>query len=171
MTTTPIADRADLSPDYQGRDSDRSAEPSLLPWSWAEQRLAAATNYWLSTSSTDGRPHPRPLWGLWHESAFLFTVLRSTRTARNLAANPQATVHLESAREVVVLDGAVSEVPLDRLEPFFGAWLEKYAREGASADAADAAVDRVICRLQPRQAHGWTLAAFPADITRWRFPT
>jgi hypothetical protein len=97
-------------------------------------------------------------------------VLRSTRTARNLAANPQATVHLESAREVVVLDGTVSEVPLDRLETFFGAWLQKYASEGASAGAADAAVDRVIFRLRPRQAHGWTLAAFPSDITRWRFP-
>ncbi|WP_152364257.1 pyridoxamine 5'-phosphate oxidase family protein [Microlunatus speluncae] len=170
MTITPIADRADLSPDYRGRN-DRAAEPTLLPWAWAEQRLAAATNYWVSTSGPDGRPHPRPLWGLWHESAFLFTVLRSTRTARNLTSNPQATVHLESAREVVILDGSVSEVPPDRLEAFLGAWLEKYAGEGASAGAADATVDRVIYRLQPRQAHGWTLTAFPADITRWRFPT
>lgn len=167
MTTTPTADRAGLSPGYQGRDAGTTS--TLLPWPWAERRLATATDYWVTTSSPDGRPHPRPLWGLWHESTFLFTVLRSTRAAKNLAANPQATVNLESAREVIVLDGTVSEVPPDRLGDFFGAWLEKYASEGAAADAADALVDRVIFRLQPRQAHGWTLAAFPSDITRWRF--
>ena len=169
MTTTPIADRADLSPDYRGRD-DRTAEPTLLPWDWAEQRLAAATNYWVTTSGRDGLPHPRPLWGLWHQSAFLFTVLRSTRTARNLATNAHAAVNLESAREVVVLDGPVSEVQVDGLEALFAVWLEKYASAGA-ATSAGTAVDRMFYRLHPRQAHGWTLTTFPADLTRWRFPS
>ncbi len=170
MTTTPIADRADLSPDYGGRDSNNT-QSKLLPWDWAEERLTAATNYWVTTTGADGLPHPRPLWGLWHESAFLFTVLRSTRTARNLAANPHAAVNLESAREVVILDGSVSEVQLEGLEALFAVWLEKYANEGATAGAVDAAVDRVFYRLQPRQAHGWTLNTFPADLTRWRFPS
>lgn len=170
MTTTPIADRADLSPDYGGRDN-AGREPTLLPWEWAEERLIAATNYWVTTTGGDGLPHPRPLWGLWHESTFLFTVLRSARTARNLAADPHAAVNLESAREVVILDGPVSEVQWEGLEPVFAVWLEKYASEGVTAGAVDATVDRAVYRLQPRQAHGWTLSTFPSDLTRWRFPS
>jgi len=29
----------------------------LLPWSWAEERIAAARRYWLATVAADGAPH------------------------------------------------------------------------------------------------------------------
>jgi hypothetical protein len=35
----------------------------LLPWSWAEQRLTASRNYWVTSLWPDGRPHSMPLNG------------------------------------------------------------------------------------------------------------
>jgi hypothetical protein len=35
----------------------------LLPWSWAEQRLLAARNYWVASCWPDGRPHVMPVVG------------------------------------------------------------------------------------------------------------
>lgn len=169
MSAAPTATRAGIDAGYQGREPGAATDPVLLPWSAAAERLAAAKNYWVVTAAPDGRPCPRPLWGLWIGDALVFTVLRSTRTARNLAANPHAGVHLESATQVLILEGRVTELDPTTIESFFGAWLEKYASEGAVA-SEDAQLDRVIYRLTPRQAHGWTLGHFPSDVTRWTFP-
>jgi hypothetical protein len=42
----------------------------LLAWSCAEQRLVAARNYWIATTRPDGRPHCRPVWGVWLPDGF-----------------------------------------------------------------------------------------------------
>jgi hypothetical protein len=66
----------------------------LLPWSWAEQRLVAARTYWIATTRPTGRPHCRPVWGVWLADGFWFSTGSLAR--HNLAANPQITLHLES---------------------------------------------------------------------------
>ena len=38
-------------------------DSGLLPWSWAEQRLLAARNYWVASCWPDGRPHVMPVVG------------------------------------------------------------------------------------------------------------
>lgn len=97
--------------------SSRSAVPSsyglqpasggkgLLPWSWAEERLTAARNYWICSAGDDGRPHAMPVWGLWLEGGLLFGTARTSRKGRNLRRNPAVVVHLESGDEVVILEG------------------------------------------------------------------
>ena len=74
----------------------------FLPWSQVEERLTEAKNYWLATVRPDGRPHVTPVWGVWVDRELYFDGLPTTRWGRNLAANPQATVHLESADDVVI---------------------------------------------------------------------
>jgi hypothetical protein len=37
------------------------AERGLLPWSWAVERLIAATRYWVATVDEDGAPHLMPV--------------------------------------------------------------------------------------------------------------
>ena len=76
----------------------------LLPWSWAQQRLVAARTYWIATTRPDGRPHCRPVWGVWLPDGFWFSTGSLAR--RNLVANPQVTVHLDSGTEVVIVEGA-----------------------------------------------------------------
>ena len=45
----------------------------LLPWSWAEQQLVTARTYWIATTRPDGRPHCRPVWGVWLPDGFWFS--------------------------------------------------------------------------------------------------
>ncbi len=51
---------------------------SLLPWSWAEQRLRRSHNYWITTVKPAGSPkgispHTMVVWGLWQDGRFLFS--------------------------------------------------------------------------------------------------
>jgi hypothetical protein len=78
----------------------------LLPWSWAEQRLVAARTYWIATTRPNGRPHCRPVWGVWLPDGFWFSTGSLAR--HNLAANPQITLHLESGDQVVILEGVAA---------------------------------------------------------------
>ena len=85
----------------------------MLPWSWAVERLAVAHNYWVATASSERGPHTMPVWGLWHDDAFVFSTGAASRKARNLAADPRIVVHLESGDEVVLLEGSAEPVERD----------------------------------------------------------
>jgi PPOX class probable F420-dependent enzyme len=87
---------------------------SKLPWSWVEERLVTARNYWLATASAEHGPHVRPVWCVWHDGALLFTSSPTSRKIRNLAADPRVAVHLELEREVVVLEGVVEAAEPDK---------------------------------------------------------
>src|SRR5437762_3294087 len=82
-------------------------DPVLLPWSWAETRLTAARSYWIASTRPDGRPHARPVWGVWQDGAFYFST--GSLAAGNLARDPHLTVHLDSGAEVVIIEGTATE--------------------------------------------------------------
>ncbi|HYH12591.1 MAG TPA: pyridoxamine 5'-phosphate oxidase family protein, partial [Thermomicrobiales bacterium] len=86
---------------------------AFVSWGFVEERLQAARSYWLATTYPDGRPHVAPVWGLWLDGALWFDGLPTTRWARNLAQNPSLCVHLESAEEVVILEGMVEDLETD----------------------------------------------------------
>jgi hypothetical protein len=48
-----VADRPQLPPGY----GISTGEPGMLPWSWAQERLVAARNYWVCTTRSGDRPH------------------------------------------------------------------------------------------------------------------
>ncbi len=54
----------------------------------------------------------------------------TTRWARNLAQNPHAAVHLESAEQVVIVDGVVEDGETDEAlgQRIVEAWNAKYGR-------------------------------------------
>ena len=83
------------------------AEVADLPWAWAEERLAAAPTYWVTAGGV-ARPHPRPVWGLWHDDRLLLSV-GSPALASSLVPGGQVAVHLDSGTEVVVVEGRVGE--------------------------------------------------------------
>jgi hypothetical protein len=136
----------------------------ILPWSHAVERLERARNYWLATARPDGRPHVTPVWGVWVDDALYFDGPPITTWGRNLKANPALSVHLESADDVVILEGTVEDLSTD---PELGdrivrAWNAKYGRF-----PPDPAGDG-IWRLRPRTARGWSRATLE-DGTRWSF--
>ena len=63
----------------------------MLPWSWAQERLERAHDYWVATVWPDGRPHVMPVWGAWFDGCLWFSSDGASRKARNLAANPACT--------------------------------------------------------------------------------
>jgi hypothetical protein len=138
---------------------------SLLPWSHAETQLEAARNYWIVTVRTDGRPHVTPVWGVWVDGALYIDGSPETRWAQNLAANPALSVHLESAENVVILEGHVEDLPTVEgylAERIVDAWDAKYGR--LHPDPAG----RGIFRVTPRRARGWSASSLQ-DGTRWEF--
>jgi general stress protein 26 len=161
--STPEADRPAFHESYGIWAADEGA--GLLAWEWAAERLEGAHNYWLATATAEGRPHAAPIWGLWLDERFYFSTARASRKGRNLAANPQAVVHLESGDEVVIVEGEVKEVTgrnsLDRLALAYG---EKYTLEITFTDPGS-----VVYALAPTRAFAWRESDYPESATRFSF--
>ena len=141
-----------------------ATDEHLLPWDEAERRLAAARFYWLATANPDGTPHVRPVWGVWVARQFYFDGHPHTRWARNLAREPQASIHLESAANVVIVEGRGED--LERTDEELGrqiaaAWQMKYGR------LVPEPAERGIFRLVPAQARAWSEDL--RDGTVWTF--
>ena len=132
----------------------------LLPWSYAAERLQRSRNYWLATT----RPHVTPLWGVWVDGMLYFDGLPTARWARNIAANPAVSVHLESGEEVVILEGALEDLRtgVDLAARIVEAWDAKYG--SLLPDPAGSG----IFRLRPRTARAWSSSSLE-DGTRWHF--
>lgn len=151
--TQPKATRPHM-PGY-GIATDKAG---LLPWSYLEERMLAARNYWLITIG-DKRPHAAPVWGVWHKGSFYFSSGTSSRKARNLAANPAVSLHLESGDEVVILEGQIEPVSEpDLLQELDAVYQHKY---GVSILGG-----QVYC-LRIEQAFAWREQDFPRTATRW----
>ena len=159
----PEPERPGIARGY-GISSDAAG---LLPWSYVDERMEAARNYWIVTTPPDGRPHAAPVWGVWLDGAFYFGTDRRSRKARNLEANPEIVVHLESGDDCVILEGAVEEVGDTALRRRVGeVYVAKYGID-ALDDAGDGGPP--MYGLRPRVAFAWTESNFPETATRWRF--
>jgi general stress protein 26 len=140
-------------------------DEGLLDWSWAEERLVAARNYWVTTVRPNGSPHSMPVWGLWHEGAFYFSSSPDSRKAKNLAANTEVNVHLESGDEVVVIEGAADhESDEDLLRRLGADYTRKYSFEVSFTGG------RPLVVVRPRAAYAWVEQDFPKTATRFSFP-
>lgn len=139
-----------------------------LDWGHAEERLEGARNYWIATTRPDGRPHVAPVWGVWVEGSLYFGTGRRSVKGRNLAHSPELVVHLESADDLVILEGEVEEVR-DRgaFDAIDVAYRAKY-NMGVTEAGDDGAVWYVV---RPRKAHAWLEGDFPNTATRWLFGT
>lgn len=87
------------------------AATSGLDWRWVDDQLATAAGYWIIMAST-GHPHPRPVWGIWHEHRLALSVGSPTISAEAVAGGP-ATVHLGSVNDVVIVEGDVTGPSVD----------------------------------------------------------
>lgn len=165
--TVPKRSGRPIMPKAYGLKGAREGS-GLLPWSWAEERLLKARNYWVVTTSPEGVPHAAPVWGLWLASALYFSTDPHSRKGRNLTANPRIVVHLESGDETVIVQGTVAEVAgLAALRRFADAYEPKYnfrpdvSRAGRKNGG--------VYMFKPHVVNGWTEADFPGGATRWVF--
>lgn len=159
MPTTPEPDRPQVPDSFGVGDPKHPFTP--IHWDHVVQQLTDSRNYWIATTRPDQRPHSVPLWGAWVDHAFHFLTDPKSLTARNLAHNPHAAVHLESGDNVVILNGLFQQTPIS--PALINAFAHKY-------DFPIAQPDFPAYRLQLRKAMAWREHDFPSSATRWRFP-
>ena len=159
----PVAERPGMAAGYGIKPAEAE---KMIAWSAVVERLVAARSYWVGTVRPDGRPHVAPVWGVWSEDAFYFGTDPASRKGRNLAANPELAVHLESGDDVVILEGVIelTDDPSE-VKPVMAAYAKKYAMPEADLEALSGA----WYRLQPRRAFAWLESSFPDTATRFRF--
>jgi general stress protein 26 len=141
----------------------KGTKPKLLAWEWVTERLERSQNYWICSTFPDGRPHAVPVWGVWVEHAFYFSTDPNSRKAKNLAASPAISVHLESGDEVTILEGSAKVVKLtpavdDSYNKKYKMRLSKFP------------VPVVLYCLKPAKVMAWREKDFTTSATKWEFP-
>ena len=143
-----------------------SGQNDLIAWERVEEQLRTKRNYWVGSTRPDGRPHAMPVWGVWLDGALYFSTDPHSRKGRNLAANPQVVIHLESGDDVVILEGRVVKMTdASILERADAAYYSKYQFHLAGELAAPG----LVYQLRPRAAFAWLESSFPTSATRWKF--
>ncbi len=132
-------------------------------------RLAGARSYWLGTTMPAGSPHAAPVWGVVIRDVLYLYSERRTAKSRNLAADPRAVVHLESADDVVIVRGTAEDLGTPAQVPAVVAGLaEKYADEGDRQYLPDADPDfDVVYAIRPQSAMMWRLSDYEGSQRRW----
>ena len=80
----------------------------LLPWQWVDARMEAARNYWITTVG-EGFPSSRPVWGVWKSPTLWFST--GSAIAKRVAKDARVQVNLESADELVIIEGLADLAP------------------------------------------------------------
>ncbi|WP_458205520.1 pyridoxamine 5'-phosphate oxidase family protein [Haladaptatus sp. NG-SE-30] len=133
----------------------------MLSWEFVREKMADDQNYWVSTTRPDGRPHARPVWGVWVDDTFYCGGGEKTRWVRNLATDPELTVHRESGETVVIIEG-VAERVTETADPALVARVDaayegKYGIQHGTPFFA----------VRPHVVFAWS--DYPNDATRWQF--
>lgn len=142
-------------------------EQRLLEWSYVQERMKEAINYWVATTRPDGRAHVSPTWAVWHDDRLYFDGSPETRRMKNIAANPHVAVHLEDGTHAVIVEGTAGPVgkPARELaEALVVLYTAKYESLGY-APKPDQWDEGGLFVVEPTLALAWT--EFGVDMTRW----
>jgi hypothetical protein len=167
MTREPSSVRAVRFPAAYGAPGKAGA---LFPWSYVEERVRRASNYWITTVGPNARPHARPVDGVWVDGSLCFGGSPEARWVRNLMANPSISVHLSSEAEAIILEGS-AEYITDPSHPLAGSALAASKEKYPQYFSGDAVSFRPFWTLRPTTAFAWRLEGFPRGATHWRFET
>ena len=159
MKRAPKASRIQM-PGYGLPDDNKG----LLPWKWADQRLANSHNYWITTVRPDGRPHTMVVGGLWLGDVFYFSTGRKARKTENLKSNPNCVVCNERAQEAAIVEGTAREVrePAMR-QRFFRLYERKYKFDMSPYK------EEPIFAVYPVKVFGLDEKLTLNRATRWKF--
>ncbi len=139
----------------------------LVDWSRIERRLDEARVYWIATSGPDGRPRVRPVDALYVDGVIYIGGSPQTRWAKDLAANPHVSVHLDGLDDVVIVEGE-AELMMgadpELAERLAAASNAKFPEYGMTAESYKGPGPFAI---RARKVVAWT--NFAKDPTRFRF--
>lgn len=155
----------------EGYISAKTGE-GMLTWEHVTEVLKGALNYWIATTSADGRPHVRPVWGAWIDGVLYFDGSPETGWGRNIARDPRISVQVEVGEDAVIVEGVVVDIAqasdslADRLAEEFG---RKYSTRYRYTPEPDAWRERGLFSMRPRKVFAWAVDSFSTSPTRWLF--
>ena len=142
---------------------------TTLRWNEIAERLSGSRHYWLHTTGANGTPNASPVWGVVRDGVLYHYTASRTLKARNLAQNPRVAVHLESASDVLIVQGDLRHLgnPGDHPE-VLRSFEDKYrdASEVPFLPSSDPSFD-VLYALEPERAIAWHLPDTEASTVRW----
>lgn len=139
-----------------------------VPWALQRRRLERASDYWLSTTRPDGRPHVVPLWGVWLDGGLYFSTDPASVKGRNLAAEPRAAVHIDGGHDVLVVEGTTARVHDDTVHARVDdAMAAKYVTPDGTAYRLAMDPPNRLWVLHPERALAWWEALTGPTFTRW----
>lgn len=164
MTMSPIATPARFPAEY---GQTPTAMEEQLSWTDVAEQIAASPNYWLATTTNDGRPHLRPVDGVFVDATLAFGGSPAARWVQHLQQRHAVSVSLPDDDRAVVLEGdaeLVTDEHLPIAELVSTANATKYPQYHT-----DGAVFLPFWALRPRRVYAWTLTGFPNRATRFDF--
>lgn len=129
----------------------------LVSWSKVNEWMGLSKNYWISTVWKD-KPHSRPIWGIWLDAMFYFGGGSSTRTAKNLLANPKVTITTESGSQAVMVEGIAVRYNDPELDRRLGSLYEQ--RYGMFHPPP-------FWRVMPQTVFAWSIDDFANSPTKF----
>lgn len=138
----------------------------LLPWSWADERLARSRYYWVATAWPDGRPHVTPVWGMWQAGAAWISCSPGSRKARNLGADPRCVVTTDDPVRPVIVEGRAER---RTARPDAELFAEQVSAKYDEDVTVDFVLDNALYRVAPARVFGLDEEDFTGSPTRW-FP-
>jgi nitroimidazol reductase NimA-like FMN-containing flavoprotein (pyridoxamine 5'-phosphate oxidase superfamily) len=108
-----------------------------MPWDEARRRLAESQVYWLATTTPEGRPHVRPVLGVWIRGGWHTSSSPGARKARNLTTDDRCSVSLSVDDVDIVLEGTATKVvDPSHLQEAADAYRSKYGWPAVVEDGA-----------------------------------
>jgi general stress protein 26 len=162
----PTATPAHFPAEY-GQTPDTAAE--LMTWEEVAERLAASPNYFVATTTDDGRPHLRPVDGVFVDDALCFGGSPETRWVRHLQQRPEVSASLPDDDHAVIIEGRVELVTDPDLPVSVALTPANVAKYPQYFGGDEAPPFRPFWCLRPRRVYAWSLTGFPAKATRFDF--
>jgi nitroimidazol reductase NimA-like FMN-containing flavoprotein (pyridoxamine 5'-phosphate oxidase superfamily) len=159
---TPTASRPHVPAGYGIAAADEGL--GLLPWSWAEERLAGRHIWWLATTRANGSPHLIPIWAVWLGDGVAFSTDEKSLKARNIARDPRVSIVPERGTQSVIIEGVAEALPTDRRAEFIAAYKEVWDFDPSGMDSPE-------YLIRPTTVFGFIDEdnGFTQNATRWTF--
>ena len=132
---------------------------SEVSWEYVAAQLREAKNYWLCSTRPNGRPHCVPRWAVYIDGLVYYDGSPETRHARNIALNPQVSLHLESGSHAIILEGTsrpAGKPSVELAENLSAAYKVKYAADGYAPEPSQWDEGGLYV-FTPRQCLAWTV--------------
>ncbi|MFI6762874.1 pyridoxamine 5'-phosphate oxidase family protein [Micromonospora sp. NPDC050417] len=166
----PVAELLFAPEDAVPMSTDSS---TIVPWTEAVERLAAAGKVWLATSRASGQPHVQPVLAVWLDVALYVSTRPGSVKGRNLARDGRCAVTVSTEQLDLVVEGVARPTRADRMPAVVAAFEAAYQwrftlSDGKVLDSSlPGSPEYVFYEISPTTAFGYGLDGLTA--TRWRF--